>query len=559
MSTSDTHRPVRQASARLRGLPKLAEFRRPALLVWLIPLGVAAVYLVVFATQFASDIRAIGWSSDYASAFTVTETLARYGTQGHTVLTGSSQWVPIWFGLLTARLPLHHELWDVAPTLLFIASAVTLGWSVSRIADRRLGVLATSIVLVASPWALAFFMAPDAHNTVFPCAALAGAYPIWLACDRHRRSTLVAVSLIAGVILGTCLASDLLVGPTAAIPLLVTACLAGVRRDRRSRKIGLLVGGSVIVAVPIALLTSAIMSSLGWVTLSTPTVWAPLSALFDRSKLLFKGLKALFGGYLGPQAPGFLHTELGLACDIVMICAFLVLFLLGTVTAVKLLWSGWRSKRPDTPVALASSLHVVYWFVSAVSACCAFLLTAETNVANVHESYYATVIFSVAAVIPLLLRSGSPIRWLVPVGVSVFFLASVVGLRSIHPGAGFEFPHYESDITRFAQENRVKIGYSGYWEASSLTWSSDERVLVRPAMLCPNPEGASICQFTMETAPSWYRGQPGRSFLIVDSWESWVGALPPGLGPPLAVGHFGTIHMYVYPYDIASRMGPAPS
>ena len=150
-------------------------------LLWLLSLTIAAVYLALFVVQIPRDIAVIAWNSDYASGFTIAETLVHTGTGGNTVLASAGQWVPLWFGLLTARLPLHRALWGVAPTLLFVATALTVGWSVSQVANRRATVLAVLISLIASPLALAFFVAAEAHNTVYPCTALLGAYLIWLA------------------------------------------------------------------------------------------------------------------------------------------------------------------------------------------------------------------------------------------------------------------------------------------------------------------------------------------------------------------------------------------
>jgi hypothetical protein len=80
---------------------------------------------------------------------------------------------------------------------------------------------------------------------------------------------------------------------------------------------------------------------------------------------------------------------------------------------------------------------------------------------------------------------------------------------------------------------------------------------VRPLMACPNPAGAELCPFYLVAVPSWYVPQRRRTFLLVDSEEPWVSSLPRGLGKPLAAYAFGAMHMYIYPYDIASRFGPA--
>ena len=113
-------------------------------------------------------------------------------------------------------------------------------------------------------------------------------------------------------------------------------------------------------------------------------------------------------------------------------------------------------------------------------------------------------------------------------------------------------------VTRIAAANHVTVGYGGYGEASSLTWNTAGRLRVRPLMECANPSGASICPFYMAAVPSWYVPQQRHTFLLVDREEAWVSNLPSGLGKPLASYAFGPMRMYVYPYDIASRLGPAP-
>jgi hypothetical protein len=529
-------------------------------MLWLIPLAIAAAYLVVFVVQLPRDITELAWDSDYATGFTIPETVVHTGTGGDTVLASAGQWVPLWFGLLTATLPFHRELWGIAPTILFIATAFTVGWSVAQVADRRAASFAVLIGLVASPLALVFFMAPEAHNTVYPCTALVGAYLIWLTRGaRRRRLTALAVPPALGVVVGACLASDVLLAATAVIPLAFTAILAAVRRERRSRLISLSALTTVAVAVPIAKLTSAAMHSLGFVTIETPVKLAPLSELPERALLLFDGLKTLFNGYLGPAKPGALHTPLGLASDVVMSAALLAVIAIGAYTTVGFVASGLRRNAVHNPNQLARSLHIIYWVASAVSACGAFWIAAETGSGtNLHESYYGTVIFSVAAVVPLSLSTASPARWLIPAGASVFFAASLVGLTSNYMNVSAWIGKETPSIARVARADDVTFGYGGYGDASSVTWNTDGHVTVRPLMECSNPAGANICPFYEARVPSWYVPQQRRTFLLVDSEEPWVSSLPGGLGRPLAAYAFGAMRMYVYPYDIASRLGPAP-
>jgi hypothetical protein len=526
--------------------------------VWLIPLALAAIYLVVFVVQLRHNVIQTAWDSDYASGFTIPETIVRTGTGGNTVISSSGQWVPLWFGLLTATLPLHRVLWDIAPTLLFVATALTVGWSVSQVASRRAALLAVLLGLVASPLALSFFMAAVAHNTVYPCTALVGAYLVWLARGQgRRRLTTLLVPPLLGLVIGTCWASDLLLVVTAIVPLTLTAVLAGLRRDRRSRLVALSALTSLAVAIVVARLTSSIMLSLGFLKLPTPAKVVPVSELPERAELLFKGLKALFNGYLSADNSGVLHAGLGVASDVVMSATLLTLLILGARTAAGFFVSGLRKNDTQTPAQLARSLHVIYWVTSAAAACGAFWIAGETGGGtNLHESYYATVIFSVAAVVPLLAFARSPARWLVAAGASIFFAASLVGLISYSTSASSGLALNEPIVAKIARANHVTAGYGGYGVASSLTWNSDGRVTVRPLMDCSNPGGANICPFYMSSVPSWYVPRQRHTFLLIDREELWVGSLPSGLGKPLAAYAFGQMLMYIYPYDIASRLGP---
>jgi hypothetical protein len=525
-----------------------------ASLVWLIPCGIAAAYLSVFLVRLPHNVWEFGWNSDYASGFTVPATLVRTGSGGHTVLGTYSSYLPLWFGLLTAGLPLHHALWEIAPTLLWIAAALILGWSVAQIATRRAAALAVLIVLVASPAALSVFMAAVAHNTVYPCTALLGAYLIWLARgDGRRRAAAISVPILAAIGLGLCLASDLLLVLTGLLPFALTAAIAGLRRDRGSRRVARSALATVGLALPVAAITSTIMSSLGYRTHTESFKLVPLSLLPKHAELLLTGLERLFNGYLDTGTPGTLHAGLGVACDVVMAVALLTLLVAGVRCASTFISSGLRAESQATPTQLAVALHTIYWVAAAMMACGAFALSNFWG--SGREAFFLTVVFSTAAVIPLFVRSPSPARWLVPIGASIFFAASLVGLADYQVWSVVSLAHYEPEVLEFARAYGASEGYAGYWDASSLTWSSDERVEARPVFVCLHPRGADLCVFSQETVPSWYAPKPHRSFLLVEASEFYVNFLPAGLGPPLADYAFGPMQMYVYPYDIAARLG----
>jgi hypothetical protein len=549
---------AQQTSAGARRRHSFIDDRSPWSLRWLIPFAIAGAYLVLFALQFPKIIELAAWDSDVASAFTIPTTLVQTGSGGHTELGSTGAYVELWLGLLTASLPFHHLLWEVAASAAFLATALTIGWSVSRVAARRAAVLAVLLALVVSTPAFTIFTAAAAHNTVYLGTALLGAYLVWMArSSAPSRAVAIATPLLAGVALGVCFASDLLLLVTGIVPFAFTAALLSLQRDRRSRSLAISALTTILVAAPCAWITSTIMGSLGFAIEKSSTKITPLSALPLHSKYLFEGLKELFGGYLGGQkAPGTLQTIIGIAADVAMIAGLLMLLALGGYTVVRFLHSNLRRQRegPD-PRGFARIAHVVYWTGSAVSTVVAFELSVNANAPR--PQYYATLIFSVAAIAPLLARPKSVGSWLVPLGASVFFLASIVGLTGTDFDVG-QFRRDQQSITRLAQINHATTGYAGYWYASNLTWNSHERVKVRPVSLCENTTGADICPFYLNRVASWYTPGPHRSFLLVNPHEEFLYVVPPGLGRPIATYTFyDSTKMYVYPYDIASRLGSA--
>jgi hypothetical protein len=332
--------------------------------------------------------------------------------------------------------------------------------------------------------------------------------------------------------------------------------LAGAQRDRRSRILALSALATILIAWPMTAIISSVMRSAGYLKEATPAKFAPSAELPTRARLLFKGLKQLFNGYLGHERPGLLHTPLGFASTILMCAVLLALGVLGILAVVRLLLRRSRNASATQQAQLPRLLHIVYWVVSAATTCGAFWLLAETGGGtDLHESYYGTVIFSVAAVIPLLLSTGAFARWLIPAGAAVFFAASFAGLTSNYLNISAWIAGYGPKIAKIAEAEHVTAGYGGYGEASSLTWYTHGRVVVRPLMECENPAGASICPFYLVAPSSWYIPRQRPTFLLVDSGEPWLSQLPSGLGPPAASYAVGAIRMYIYPYDIASRLG----
>ncbi len=514
------------------------------------------LYLISWVGHLHSTIDALLWNSDYAGGFTLSETLAHFGSGGNTVISTTGAWADLWFGLLTADLPFHRQLWEIAPTLLFIVSTLTIGFGVGRLAGRSAGLIAAAIVFVASPFALAVLMAPVAHNTVYPSTAIIGVLLPWaLTRQWSSRVHWMAAIVFGAAVLGIDIASDKLLLITAVIPAGVLALALVVRRSQRNAAIGVL--ATILLSAPAAVATNAIMKAEGYAITAPKLQRAPLSTIGFHFRLLWQALRNLAGGYLEAGHPGTLHPVLGVACTVVLSVGLAGLAWAGALAVVALV-----RRQPAEDARWDAHIHVAYWFVSAIAVVATFVgSTAVGDGFGHHESYILTIVFSIAATVPFAAVRVSPLRWAAPFAVGLFAVASIVGSQESYNNA-YRVPlsNVAGEIVQLARANHATRGFAGYWDASNLTWYEKGAITVRPLLQCanPNPNGSNICPFLLMRTSTWYRPQPGRSFLIVDPSNLFVTSLPDNLGPPLSSYALGPVTMYVYPYDIASKLGPYP-
>lgn len=526
-------------------------------LAWGLVAILVALYLVSWLAHLHDTIDALLWNSDYASGFTLPETIARYGAGGNTVISTTGAWADLWFGLVTVHLPLHRQLWEITPTVLSAACSAMVAWGTGRVGGRGAAAAAAAIVFVASPFSLAILMAPVAHNTVYPSAALIGLLiPSVLTRRWSSRRGAAAAIVVAAMLLGIDTASDKLVLIASVVPAGIVALAALLRPRSRAAALGVVL--AIVLSVPVTVAVNAIMKAAGYRITAPRISIAPLSQVGFHFRLLWHGLRDLSGGYLDHGYPGTLHRELGIACTVVLALGLLLLARAGVLAAIRL------CRRDSSESVLPGWVfHVAYWFVSAVLVAATFVFTTVvgSGVGN-HESYFLTIVFSVAAAAPFGVARILAFRWAAPVAAGVFAVGSIVGSQGKYNDA-YRGPlaSVAGQIVALARADHATNGFSGYWDASNLTWQERGAITVRPLETCgnPNPKGSDICPFFLMRTPAWYRVQPGRSFLLVDPNNLYVTKLPDNLGTPLHVYNLGPVTMYVYSYDIASRLGPYPS
>jgi asparagine N-glycosylation enzyme membrane subunit Stt3 len=199
--------------------------------------------------------------------------------------------------------------------------------------------------------------------------------------------------------------------------------------------------------------------------------------------------------------------------------------------------------------------YACYWGAAAAVLGAAFVGTSNAASLGAGSfNYLLTLAPAAGAGVALLGFASARARVLVAVGVAVVGVTNITGVvqgRAKTPLG--EIGKYERPLVQLLVDKGVTRGYAGYWDAQNLTWQSGMRVFAAPVTTCDVPS-KPLCAVQIFVIASWYREQPGRSFLIVDPTNGFVTTPPPIVREATASYRFGQLRVYVFPYDIARHI-----
>ena len=524
--------------------------------LWLAPLLVSIAYLITFATQISRLLAATYLNADAASAPVIGQLYG--GAAGsRTVILGHLGWYStLLYELATRWLPLHRQLWEGSPYLMALCSVVLVGWAVWRIAGRWAGILAGCILVCASPALLQLLLVLNDHAPTWFTLALLGAFLVLLELrvEKLSRPLLLAAGALVGVLLGANGASDVLLTLAGAVPFLFAAATTwGVHRDRGTAQAALVALATCVLALLVGLLVHAYAHHENIVSASDPrtSMLAGQEAIGPNFKLWWQSLAVLGNGNFFGLSLGF-SSVLAFICAVLTIAGVLIVARVARTQVARSL-----TREVDGPAASRESATFawcLYWATSLVVLSAAFIFSAIPE-GLTSDRYLAGAIYAVAALVPLLVGQSLALRIAVTTAVTVYAFAGWLALaqQRIAPPAS---PSHQiaNEISRIARKEGLTIGYGGYWDASPITWSTHLGVKVFPVDDCDGNQ--HLCASELHLITSWYKPRPGtRTFLLSDSTYPSPGSAPtPDLGAPSAVHQIGPVTMYVYPYDIASRL-----
>jgi hypothetical protein len=519
-----------------------------------LPFGV--IYLVLLATQFRGILATTNLDADTVSAPVIGELFGSAGPHASVVLGTFGWYASLLFELATKWLPLHRQIWEVAPYAMALAGVALMAWSVWQIAGRWAAGITAVLLICAAPDTLRFLLSMTQHGPDWFCCALLAAFLVLVERRATTLAPLLAVPLavVVGTIVGVNAASDILVSIAGLGPFAIAALVSFVLARNPGSVRALQLTLVVLVAAGISwAITAAAMSAAGigpQPGLHTAKL-AAIDQIGRNFRLWWQSIAVLGNG-------DFLGRDPSFSSGLAVLCAAL------SIAAIALLPRiGWRElrHRPTTkglPAAPDRLAFVVFWCSSAILLTGGFLLSSLPL--DIHaDRYLVGLVYAAAALIPVLAAGRQATEAAAVLGTCVFALGGITSmLEGVNTRNTSRFPStgLAHQIAAVAAAHHLKYGYAGYWDAAPITWATQLRVQISPVSVCD--QGARLCPFDLHYISSWYTPHPGAgSFLLVDPAQPLVRGPTPDLGPVTAVYHVGRISMFVYPYDLATKLSPS--
>lgn len=534
--------------------------------LWWLPVALGGAYALDLLVHLGAILHNIWLSSD-SDIDAVLAHMSLHAPAGALLTTGDyPHYETIGFALLTRSWPLYRQIWVLSPLLFALAGFAALLWATQRSFGRRPTALVAAAavclsgggVATVNAGGLATVLAMDAHANSLITATVVGAALVWVVprVDRISGLRLLLAALALGLIGGLPLAGDNLYLAWGVAPLVAVTLLAAWRGPQDGAGRLLAFGlGTLLATIVTSVLFGALMHSEGvrgfspsyheFLTFATP------SGLLTNFETLLRALPSLTAG-------PFYGKPAGVRSDLQLLSAMLVFASLAGVV-----WSVRRRVANALPRAAGGGdavgerfVHTTFWTTALAAGIFVFLI-GSPNPYTTDGRYLLGPYFAIIALLPLMLERGLGWKLIVAAGVSLFAASALYQLSGgiQEMAKGYETAGVARRVAAYAQREHVAVGYGDYWNSIDLMWESDFRVEVFPIQRCAT-NGRRLCNFSEISISGWDRPHGNvRSMLVVNPAAAQVRAREAAFGRPLASTRVGNLLLYVYPYDIATRLG----
>ena len=416
--------------------------------------------------------------------------------------------------------------------LVVVVLAVGLAVSGSRGAARavRAGVVVAVLVAVPSQAGVSELLVTGSH--LGTSAFLLGSFLlIEKAPGRRFTAPLVCVILCAGQI------GDSTVR-YAAVPAIIAVCAYRVLAAQRLRTPDAAIALAAAVSYPLATLARVLMLRLGGYVMMAPRShlshwrkWPGHVAVAGHNIL------HLFGAFTDPAATlGVAGTVLGVVCLAAAAFGF-----------ARVIWSWRTAGRAEQLLCAAIVTNLVVYVLST--------LPNTGNPRDIIAVLPCGAVLAVRACVPG--RIADPRRAALAVAAAAVAVLLPLTAAAARPAAATD----GASLATWLEAHGLRYGIAGYWDASDVTYASDNRVQVRAVTL----SGRGYAAYDWETKSSWYdAAQHDATFLIADSpptapLSRTVAYFEPYFGRPAQAYRVGPRVVLVYRQNLLKQVrNPRP-
>lgn len=529
------------------------------------PVLLGGVYALAILLNLRTILDSVWLSSD-SDIDAVLAHMSLHAPAGTVLTTGDyPHYETMAFALLTRSLPGYRAIWVLAPPFFAVIGLAAVLWGAARSFGRwPAAIVGAALVCFAgggipklTAGGLATVFAFDAHANSVISAAVVCAALVWvvprIALLPARR--LVIAAVLIGIVGGLPLAGDTLYLAWGVAPLAVVMGLAAWRGPQDGAGRVVVFGLGALAATVLASAGfAAIMhaqgiqgfgpSHRGFLTFTTP------AGLITNFATLLRALPSLTAG-------SFYGRVVTLRSELEIMSAGLLFAAL-----VAVVWSVRRRVANALPRAAGGGdvvgerfVHTTFWIVALAAGVTVFLI-GSPNPVTTDGRYLLGPYVAIAALLPLMLERGLGWRLAVTAGVTLFAASALYqfdgGVRQM--AKGYETVGIARGVANFARQEHVAVGYGYYWNSIDLTWESDFKVAVYPIQRCKHLHHL-LCTFSEISMSTWDKPHGAvRSMLVVNPKARQVRKVEKAFGRPIVEKRVGNLHLYVYPYDIATRL-----
>jgi hypothetical protein len=461
-----------------------------------VPGVVAAVFIAVVTLRLPGLLSSFYWYSDFPNALQLASAVFHGGWGQGLLIRSQSGLGSLWVVGLLDQVTGSVVAGMAFGGLLLCAAAGMMMRTAQRVVGSHRA-FAVGVLCIAAPPVVAWeALSPLAHVSTLLLTA-AAAWQL-VALSQPGRGRALWSSLVVGVLAGVCVSSDTLALAAAIGPWVFCACV--LARRRPERRLSLVITACTAVASGLAV---ALIASANGIVASGLDVGAPsLQGIAAGLRVTASTLgQMLTGGWYGDSLPS------------VVTIAALVLFFALIYFAVRGV-----TRRGPTLVA-GRSMYVLFWVLSSgglIASLCLSGLGIQASPVNYQGHYVDGLWFAIAALLPVVLRSGRSWRNPLVAAVAALTLVSAFGVARL-TAYPFQGPDYTdaSQLLATLRQLGVTRGYGGYWESYAIGWHTDQQISALPLQSCADTAGAiQLCRYEY-APPALYRAQSGPVFVIV--------------------------------------------